>query len=92
MALASRCAGKKNSPCGCAATPSESRSKEEDYYVPPSAYKRAPNAQDQFASYHDDDDDDFGRQRSNIQQEDPWTYSGKRLQALQFPLGGFGTS
>ena len=27
---------------------------------------------------------------SSDDDENPWTYSGKRLQALQFPLGGFG--
>lgn len=28
---------------------------------------------------------------SVISQEDPWTYEGPRLRALEFPLGGFGT-
>lgn len=52
-------------------------------------WKRAPNAEDQFASYHDDDGNKTVLDEENPD-KDPWIYSGNRLRALQFPLGGFG--
>ena len=65
-------------------------------------WKRAPNGQDQFEAYPDYDDgleNDLSHERCNIEknnteqeQGDPWVYDGKSLQALEFPLGGFGTS
>ena len=46
---------------------------------------------DQFEDYSEDDDSCFLKKKRNPDDdEDPWTYCGKRLQALQFPLGGFG--
>ena len=46
---------------------------------------------DQFEDYSEDDDSCFLQTKVNPDDdEDPWTYNGIRLQALQFPLGGFG--
>ena len=59
-------------------------------------WKKSPNGIcDQFEGY----DDEHAGINSEVSEDgdghdaddDPWTYSGKRLQALQFPLGGFGT-
>eukprot|EP00039_Didymoeca_costata_P014944 m.247006 g.247006 ORF g.247006 m.247006 type:complete len:1001 (-) comp16124_c0_seq1:153-3155(-) len=46
-------------------------------------WKRARNAEDQFASY----DEQVGKQPPSS----PYTYAGDQLHACNFPLGGFGT-
>jgi hypothetical protein len=67
-----------------------------------SLWKRAPHAQDQFATYPSSpgkrvDAKPNGNvvaaasmEEAKLEKEDPWDYSDERLQALQFPLGGFG--
>jgi hypothetical protein len=70
------------------------------HVVDSSLWKRAPHVQDQFVTYPPHgkrvDANPNGNVAASIdeaktEKEDPWEYSGESLQALQFPLGGFGT-
>lgn len=66
--------------------------------VPIGNWKQSPNGIcNQFEDYHHHNGDKVGSDTINYtardgdDDNDPWTYSGKKLQALHFPLGGFGT-